>query len=54
MTREEAQDIKEKIVKGINIAYQNLLSMKLKEGGELVVSQKGKVLRIKASELAKY
>jgi hypothetical protein len=49
----EILDIRTKILQGIDLAYQRLLSEKQKEDGELVISRDGKVIKVKARELTK-
>ena len=51
MTDEEKDSVLEKIYKGIELSYFNLLISKIKEDGELVVSRDGKIVKVKASEL---
>jgi hypothetical protein len=51
MTEEEVNDMRTKIFKGIELAYQRLLISKQKEDGELAISRDGKIVRVKASEL---
>ena len=53
MTEEEIEDMRTKIIKGIELSYQRLLISTLKEDGELVFSRNGKIVKIKASELVK-
>jgi len=45
------KDIRTKILRGIELAYQRLLISKQKEDGELAISRDGKIVRVKASEL---
>ena len=51
MNKENVKDLREKIIKGINLAYTRLLITRQKENAELVFSKNGKIIRIKASEL---
>ena len=53
MNRENAKDIRTKIVKGIELAYSRLLASKQKDGSDLVISRNGKIVKVKASELCK-
>jgi hypothetical protein len=53
MTKENINDLREKILKGIALAYQKLLISKQKEDGELVFSKEGKIVHIKARDLGK-
>lgn len=45
------QDIKEKILKGCRLAVERLLEKKRKDGSYIVVSDNGKVVRVKATDL---
>ena len=51
MTQTGVNDMRTKIIKGIELSYQRLLISKQKEDGELVISRDGKIVRVKASEL---
>lgn len=51
MSTEEIAEIKVKILKGIDVAYQKLLENKIKEDGEIAVSKDGKVVLVKAKDL---
>ena len=53
MTKEEIQVMRNKILQGIELAYQRLLIEKLKDDSELVFSHNGKIVAIKASDLIK-
>jgi hypothetical protein len=53
MTRENIKDLRARILQGISLSYSRLLVSKQKEDGELVISRNGKILRVKAKELAK-
>ena len=53
MTKENVRILRSKILQGIDLAYKKLLIAKQKEDGELVISRDGKIIKIKASELAK-
>lgn len=53
MTKENIKDLRTKILQGISLSYSRLLASRQKEDGDLVISKDGKVLRIKARELAK-
>ncbi len=52
MTNEKARDLRAKILKGIKLSYSRLLVSKQKEDGELVFSQNGKIVTVKAKELS--
>jgi len=51
MTKEGVVELRSKILKGIDLAYQRLLSTKQKNDEELVVSKNGKIVRIKARQI---
>lgn len=53
MTKENVKDLRTKIIKGLDLAYQRLLIAKQKEDEELVISRNGKIVRVKARELTK-
>ncbi len=53
MTKESVIDLRTKIIQGIELAYKKLLISKQKEDGELVITRNGKIIKIKANELAK-
>ena len=53
MTKEEIQVMRNKILQGIELAYQRLLIEKQKDDSELVFSHNGKIVAIKASDLIK-
>lgn len=53
MTKENVKDLRAKIIKGIDLAYQRLLIAKQKEDEELVISKNGKIVKVKARELMK-
>lgn len=50
MTQKELA-IREKLLRGIHISYNNLLARKQAEDGELYFSQNGKVVGIRARQL---
>lgn len=45
-------DLRNKILKGVDLAVERLIRKKQKEDGELVFSRNGEVVVIKAKELA--
>lgn len=53
MTKENVKDLRDKIIKGLELAYSRLLISKQKEDAELVISRNGKIVRVKAKELIK-
>ena len=53
MNKEEIKDLRTKILQGIELSYNRLLSDKQKEDGDLVFSENGKIVRVKARKLKK-
>ncbi len=50
-TKEQIEDIRRKIIMGLNKTHERLLEMKRRNNRELVVSRNGKIIKIKpASE----
>jgi len=45
-------DLREKILKGMDLAVEKLIRQKQKEDGELVFSKNGKIVIIKAKDLS--
>ncbi len=45
------KELSDKITLGVNIAIQRLIERTKKEDGELVVSNNGKIVRIKARDI---
>jgi len=45
-------DLRSKILKGIDLAVERLIRKKQKEDGELVFSQNGQIIVVKAKDLA--
>ena len=52
MRRENINDLRTKILQGIQLSYKRLLASKQKEDGELVISRDRKIIRVKAKDLA--
>jgi hypothetical protein len=48
-----SSDIKEKILKGLDLTFQRLIKFKKDRNLEMVISKDGKVVRINPSELIK-
>jgi len=48
----DTTDLRNKILQGIDLAVERLFRKKQKEDGELVFSQNGKVVIVKAKDLA--
>jgi hypothetical protein len=53
MTKEEIKDLRTKILQGIELSYNRLLSDRQKEDGDLIFSENGKIVKVKARELKK-
>jgi hypothetical protein len=51
MTKEGEIELRNKIMKGIELAFKRLIQAKQKEDGELVFSRNGKIIKIKAKDL---
>ncbi|MFA6923224.1 MAG: hypothetical protein WC223_03130 [Bacteroidales bacterium] len=43
-------ELRDKIMKGIDLAFQKLLKSKIKEDGEFIFSIDGKITKIKAKD----
>jgi hypothetical protein len=53
MTKENVKDLRSKILQGLDLAYSRLLTSKQKDDADLVISRNGKIVKVKARELAK-
>ncbi len=53
MNKEEVEIMQDKIVKGVELAYNRLLIEKQKDDSELVFSSNGKIVNIKARDLVR-
>lgn len=51
MNDTDIKELEKKILEGIALAYQKLVEQKKKEDGELVFSQDGKIVVVKARDL---
>ena len=51
MANSRANDLRDKILQGVSLAYQRLIQSKQRENAEVAISRDGKVVRIKATEL---
>jgi len=51
MTKTEIKVMRSKILQGIEISYNKLLTERQKEDGELLFSENGKVIKVKARDL---
>lgn len=48
---ERENDIKEKVLEGLNISYKRLVQSKKERNLDLIISQNGKIVRIKPQEV---
>ncbi|HNS30071.1 MAG TPA: hypothetical protein PKL52_06035 [Tenuifilaceae bacterium] len=46
-----ANELREKILHGVNLAFKRLMQTKQKEDAEVAISKNGKPVRVKATEL---
>jgi hypothetical protein len=53
MNNEKIVELREKILKGIELSFEKLVKAKQKNNGEFVYSKDGKIFFIKASEMMK-
>lgn len=51
MNEIDIKELEKKILDGIALAYKKLVEQKKKEDGELVFSQNGKIVTVKARDL---
>jgi hypothetical protein len=51
MNEKEVKEFEENVVKGVNLAFQRLVSAKKKDDGELVFSRNGEIFRVKAADI---
>lgn len=51
MMNEEIKEIREKILQGLELAFQRLVEQKKREDEELVFSKDGKIYKVKARDL---
>lgn len=51
MNKEKVNDMRGKILKGLDLSFKRLLATKQKEDGELIFSENGQIVRVKAKEL---
>ncbi len=48
MTKKDKQiELKEKIIKGLEVVYEKLIEFKKEKNSELVIMQEGKIVKIK-------
>ena len=53
MNKDKIIELREKILKGIELAFEKLVKTKQKDDGEFVYSKDGKIYFVKANELDK-
>ncbi len=51
LTQMQPDEIREKILLGLEIAFKRLVEKKQKEGGELIFAKDGKIIRVKAKDI---
>ncbi len=51
MNKNKVKELRNKIIEGIDLAYERLLTAKQKDDSELVFSRNGKIVKIKAKDL---
>jgi hypothetical protein len=51
MTKEGERDLRDKIMKGIELAIDQLIKTTQKEDGELVFFRDGRIVKVKAKDL---
>ena len=52
-TKEELQDFREKLIKGMSLSFQRLLELKKQKNSPLVISKDGKVVEVSVEEYLK-
>lgn len=51
MSELETRELRDNIILGLNIAFQRLIQEKKKTNSELVFANKGRVIKVKATEI---
>ena len=51
MNKEQINEMRLKIIQGLDLAYKRLLKEKKKEDGYLVISKNGKIIKVQARDL---
>jgi hypothetical protein len=46
-TKEQIDDIREKVLKGLNKTYEKLIEMKRRKNSVLVISKNGQIIKVK-------
>ena len=52
-SKKELDELSDKFIKGMEISFERLLEKKIKEDGEFVFSENGKLVHIKARDFKK-
>jgi adenylate cyclase len=53
MKNKKINELREKILKGLELSYEKLLQVKRKNNGELVFSKDEKIVIVKAADISK-
>jgi hypothetical protein len=51
MSTDSVKELRENILKGIEISFQKLVNSKKKEDADFVFSKDGKIIRVKANDM---
>ena len=51
MNKDKVKELRNKIIKGIDLAYARLLTAKQKDDSDLVFTRNGKIVKVKAKDL---
>ena len=51
MSEIESRELRENIINGLNVSYQKLVKEKKEKNSEIVFTDKGKLVKVKATEL---
>lgn len=51
MSELESRELRDNILNGLNLSFQKLVQEKKQNGSELVFANKGKVIKVKATEI---
>jgi hypothetical protein len=51
MSELESRELRDNILNGLNLSFQKLVKEKKKDNSELVFANKGKINKVKASEI---
>ena len=53
MTKQDVQELRRKIIQGMDLSFNRLLTDKQKTNGDLAISRDGKVVKVKDREFSK-